>query len=502
MSTLLTNATFIDVVAGQAFAETALLLKGDRIADILPANTAEGFSGDRIDLGGRFVVPGLLNSHCHLTATPPTLFPTMVDIWSARLHQEKQIEHNLAQCLEYGICTVRDAYCADLRNSQRLKEQIRQGQTPGPQVLQSVAVGPPGSYFGETFSRFMQLGRSALGAPCVDYERAESGTVIFPIDASAQQVFDAVDRAIDERGAQAIKIGEQLADATTLKPTATIMSQQQLNALAEQARRRGVCTLMHHSSVDSLRRASQAGLSTLSHLSGDQLLQDRDIEQLLASGVTIEATLSSALGLSWQGVGEEDPFLDWLTELRQQTFEQMANEFYVPELAQRVILASQKMQRAEFKFLGFIDMARHIAYYTKNMLCGVANFRKLWQAGAPFIMGNDGGVPPSTPAMIGAELLLMRKTLQQVDAAPLSSLQILRMCTIDTARAMGLEQQCGSIASGKRADLAVFDRNPLVDTEAIGQPVAALILGGEIVVNKVGLAKKRSTVPLDTAAET
>jgi 5-methylthioadenosine/S-adenosylhomocysteine deaminase len=65
---------------------------------------------------------------------------------------------------------------------------------------------------------------------------------------------------------------------------------------------------------------------------------------------------------------------------------------------------------------------------------------------------------------------------EQVPTVDLHQRDMLRLATIDGARVWKLDDQIGSIAPGKQADLAVIDlRSPHLD--GIGDPVAVMALG-------------------------
>jgi imidazolonepropionase-like amidohydrolase len=73
----------------------------------------------------------------------------------------------------------------------------------------------------------------------------------------------------------------------------------------------------------------------------------------------------------------------------------------------------------------------------------------------------------------------MNQNIKGIDA--------LRIATINGAKSLGLEDEYGSIETGKVADLAIINGDPLEDYTIIGTKVAALIKNGDIVINNCNL---------------
>lgn len=90
---------------------------------------------------------------------------------------------------------------------------------------------------------------------------------------------------------------------------------------------------------------------------------------------------------------------------------------------------------------------------------GIAPVPAMIAAGAAVSLGADG--PPCNNNLCAFTEMraaaLVQKPLHGPTAMPAS--RLLRMATIDGARALGLENEIGSIAVGKRADLIVLDRD-------------------------------------------
>jgi predicted amidohydrolase YtcJ len=142
----LTNGRIVDVVNGCYFdTGVSVAIKGAKIVCLngLSDRESEIKADFTIDLLGKTVMPGLLNTHCHTTVTSPTALPEIKDIRLFKANADKQLEKNMAECLIHGITNLRDAYAEDLNRSRSIRERISKGDIPGPRIMQAVVVGPP-----------------------------------------------------------------------------------------------------------------------------------------------------------------------------------------------------------------------------------------------------------------------------------------------------------------------------------------------------------------------
>jgi imidazolonepropionase-like amidohydrolase len=418
-----------------------------------------------------------------------SLVPRLRDIRLGKKFSEAQKVRNMAECLAHGVTNIRDAYSEDLRSSWALRRMISTGKIPGPRFLQSVVVGPPNSYLAEKYGLAMRL----LGASKLDHTRREAGVVEFPVNATEQQVRDAVNRAIDERGAEVIKIGEQRESLTNLKPVLNIMTLAQLEALADQARRRGVKSTMHHVTVESFRRGVKAGVWSLAHIASDSHLTREDVDVFKAAGCIIDPTISVRYGIVWKIKGDpwyDHPEMNKLTEYRDKTYTvaSLADEYYIPELKDSMIRSYKKVSKGDFKVFGIMNVARLFKYYSRAISYGLDNFRLLFEQGVRMSLSNDAGVTVCTPAMIGLELNLFDFDLnREAGGQRFNGAEAIKIATINSAYSMGLEKEYGSIETGKVADLVIVDGDPLTDLYVIGRRVAALFMDGKLLINNGGL---------------
>jgi imidazolonepropionase-like amidohydrolase len=165
----------------------------------------------------------------------------------------------------------------------------------------------------------------------------------------------------------------------------------------------------------------------------------------------------------------------------------LAEAFYLPGLARAAIKTHEKIRRGRRRMLGLLNMKPLFRYYLGILEHGLPNARLLFEEGMEIGLGNDGGVPVGTPAMVGHELKLL-DLLLSLDTGPgLSPAQAVRIATLGSARAMGLEDRFGSIETGKTADLVVLDGDPLAEAGLVGEPAAAVFLEGDLVIDRSGL---------------
>lgn len=110
-----------------------------------------------------------------------------------------------------------------------------------------------------------------------------------------------------------------------------------------------------------------------------------------------------------------------------------------------------------------------------KLACGFCPVEKLWQAGINVAIGTDGAASNNDLDLLGETrtAALLAKAVAG-SASALDAHRALRMATLNGARALGLDDQIGSLELGKAADLVVFNLNGLAQ-QPIYDPVSQLI---------------------------
>ncbi|WMM25036.1 amidohydrolase [Tissierella sp. MB52-C2] len=107
---------------------------------------------------------------------------------------------------------------------------------------------------------------------------------------------------------------------------------------------------------------------------------------------------------------------------------------------------------------------------------GVAPVPQMLKKGITVSLGVDGAASNNSQDMIELmKLTALQHKVANLDPLAISAEKVLELATIDGARAVGMEDEIGSLEVGKKADLVIF--NPLLNPKAIPlhNPVSTLV---------------------------
>ncbi|WP_330114190.1 TRZ/ATZ family hydrolase [Pseudomonas sp. JS3066] len=110
-----------------------------------------------------------------------------------------------------------------------------------------------------------------------------------------------------------------------------------------------------------------------------------------------------------------------------------------------------------------------------KLASGFCPVERLWQAGVNVAVGTDGAASNNDLDLLGETrtAALLAKAVAG-SASALDAHRALRMATLNGARALGIEQDTGSLELGKAADLVAFDLSGLAQ-QPVYDPVSQLI---------------------------
>jgi imidazolonepropionase-like amidohydrolase len=156
--TIYRHASLIDGTGAPLRSDMAVVTDGDRITAVLPDRalaTAQLEGAAQVDLSGKFLVPGLIDTHQHL-ATPP---------------DRPEAEARLKRDIYSGITATRDM-ADDLRQISDITRQARIGEIASPDIYYAALMAGP-SFFTDPRTQAVARGAEAGAVPwmqAIDHE--------------------------------------------------------------------------------------------------------------------------------------------------------------------------------------------------------------------------------------------------------------------------------------------------------------------------------------------
>jgi imidazolonepropionase-like amidohydrolase len=447
---LLVNASIVDVVQGKLRPETAILITDGKVAEILATESIPGINADRtVDLGGAFVIPGLINAHCHMT------LPGAISMGAGMLPSySRQIERNAEECVKHGVTTVRDmmAIAGPMKD---LLKKISRGEIAAPRIARSCALDVQNGYTKTT---------------AIIYAPAFWQPAGYPIEARESV------RTAKERGAHFIKIFQQ--DRELIEPGRKLprMDLRTVQAVCDEAAKLGMTVAMHHTDALGLMRGIEGPVNSFEHMTRERTLTPAEVEKAAKSGIFFIPTASVAFSLAFQSPGD----LNWgreplprMVEERKRMFPSLVKEFSEPELVDGMLKIFAMFSDPSYFAQKHITPVPSVKVFSSAATVGTENLLKLKAAGVQFGCGNDGGVPMIFPGAMSLEMTLMEE-------AGFTPAEVLKAATANNAKILRMEDTLGSVDKGKIADLVVLEKNPLETSRNTAHP-KMVFQGGRMV---------------------
>ncbi len=459
---ILNNAKIVNVVDGSIIENGSVLIRDGIISEV----REEPFVSDSVltvNCQGKYVIPGLIDAHCHSTMSP--VFS--VDAGDLFKHIDQQ-KKNLNQCIEHGVTTIRDVGALPISLRGLIKD-VESGAVNGPRILYcnsiiningghpdidptdvSLLAGPLSLFTGDiaaNFKNMKELKRSLE-------ENAENASLI-KLTVDNKSVF--------------CKKGE--IPAYTDEHYAKIMD------FAEKKELPVSCHCHYKYGFD---HATRYPINSLEHVVTDDLLTDKEVQLMVDRNVAIVPTMTIAASMLMEEAYETIPaeFMDDFVEeelrIRRDYFSKEAVQHFDGELHRKNMNYLKK-----YREVGRDKLVENHIYlvnpdiYFNMMRKGRANVDKMRQAGVLIGCGIDAGMPFAYFGGLYRELELFSRM-------GFSSLEVLQTATINNAKILKMENRLGSIDKGKYADIVLLDNNPLTDVSCYRDP-SMVIKEGKLV---------------------
>ncbi len=416
-----TRVSVIDVEKGLTLPDMTVIVTGNKISAVekhgkvrLPRNARI------IDARGKFLIPGLWDSHAHLTYAGDCALPVLVS---------------------YGITSVRDlgGRLSELRAWQ---QQIADGKLIGPRI--KVA--------GSNIESEQWLARATKLLASIE-------------ELKHYRPFEFSPRLSVGNTEQAKTVVETLATQKVDVIKFRNLGGENFRIIAKEAQKYNIPLVGHAPTSVSIAEAAEAGMAsiehgeTISNMLGSLSEKERSEQffRVARNGTMITPTL----------IADYKSKLSTEAEMRKAAG---ADSTYPTDPGQVYVTKSlREMWKFAYDTRRFNGEKDWKAFFRKS----ATDLRLAHRAGVSMLVGTDLVVTLVYPGLsVHEEMALMKREIGMNNA------EVLRAATINPARFFKTEQSLGTIERGKTADLVLLDANPLSDIQNT-QKIQAVILGGK-----------------------
>lgn len=416
--TALSGATIYDGNGGR-MENTTIIINDGVIESLLDSDAEIPENAEVIDLGGKFVTPGLIDAHVHFFQT--AFFDSRPDALDLRdslpydrtfAYQEEHPERYYEAYLRSGITGVYDvggfdwsiALQASAESNPLAPHVAAAGQliTPAPEERIDIFNLPDNNVM-------VHLGNEELGRNTVIHNSTlgSTGIKIWGISQSDSIFMKNLEAVVDEIANQNNKL------------------------------------IVHATNLEGARAALRLGAKVLVHSVQDDIVDDDFIKLAKQNETVLTPTLIVSRGYhnTYKAVlGEEFLLTDPNDVVDAQTKELLARANEFSGLVDVESLQSR---------LG--AMERSLAIRDSIM---ATNLVKLFEGGVFIAVGTDAGNPGTVHG------ISIYDEMERMQEFGIPASEIIIMATRNGARAMSRLQDIGTIEIGKRADLAIFQNDP------------------------------------------
>jgi imidazolonepropionase-like amidohydrolase len=259
---VLRHANLADGARGAIATNAVLVIRNGQIAQIESEPFTPPAGATVIDVGGRYVVPGLIDAHTHISTLA-----------------------NAHRALESGVTTVRSASTNNYQDVS-LRELVKQGAIPGPDVIAAGVFVTP------------ELGETMLADPKLG---------AFRDGVTSEAALRAVVRVNLEHRVDVIKTrGTERAGLPNTDPRKQSYTEQQLAWIVEEATKGGVPVMAHAHGDEGAYAAVKAGVRSIEH---GTYLSDSTLALMRQRGTFLVPTYITVVDLTRSGGDYDDPIL-------------------------------------------------------------------------------------------------------------------------------------------------------------------------------------------------
>jgi imidazolonepropionase-like amidohydrolase len=268
----------LDVVSGELLPDRAVVIDGDRIAQVTQVSEAPAEGPVVVDLPDHTLLPGLIDCHAHLVGEPDDGHGYAGLLSRTGAQEALSGVRNARDTLRAGFTTVRDVGTFRAFVDVALRDAINAGWLPGPRMRVAGAyVTCPG-------------GGGDITGLAPDVDAVVPYELRFGVVNSVDDVRRAVRRVL-QGGADLVKL---IATGAVMTPGgvpgAPELSEEQIRAAVEEASLVGAEVAAHAHGAEGIKRAVRGGVRSIEHGS---LIDDEAVQMMADAGTYLVADIYS-----------------------------------------------------------------------------------------------------------------------------------------------------------------------------------------------------------------
>lgn len=414
----ISNVTVIDVKNGKVLPAYSVIINGDRIEQVGPASKVKiPANATLVEGSGKFLLPGMTDAHIHFFQSGGLYTrPDVVDMRN-RFSYEKEMDFAFQHASDY------------------LRHYLRLG------ITSVIDVGGPMSNFivRDSISRLDISPNVLVTGPLFSMvESPKLGTDKPIVKVVTTQDADSLFAKMLPRKPDFIKIWYIAGPGLPAEKNFPLVKY-----IAEKAHQNGLRLTVHATELNTAKLAVEAGADILVHSVFDEVIPDSVVQSWKTKKVTYIPTLivtTNYYKVFTGRLGNHPQDLAW------------ANPTMYGTLTDPEGMTDAEMP-AVFKALRKTGIP---ASEAKADSVAALNLAKLYKAGVNIAAGTDAG----NIGTFHASSYLQE--LEAMQAAGLTTAQVIQTATLNPAIGFGKDKDWGSIEKGKMADMILLDKNPLL----------------------------------------
>ena len=483
--TAVVGATLIDGNGGTPVTDAVVVITGNRITAVgTRASTPVPKGAKVIDGAGKWLVPGFIDTNVHVSLYGGLeSMARYEDRFTDIAIEGAQLE------LKFGFTSVRDSY-GMLKPLKEAREKINRGEAVGARLTFAgniVGWGGPWSY---TFTGTRQDNLSLFQEQMNDAVAANGGEALMNMTPAELRV--AINKYLDQ-GVDFVKYG---GTSHAFFPAMIGFSEAAQKALVEEVHKRGKVAETHSTSPEGLRLSVEAGVDLIQHPEHtDAMIPPELMKQIVDRGVICSMLENTITGKAWtdfqrrlKSKADSATRADSVKRAdsakvatKGDTLKSFMDSTIADLLKFRPIRPKTAVELAADSSNNRTIYARKNAEALIKAGCITTVSTDNYRASAPEFTKQ----PRAENQQPGTGSVISLEGLVELGMTPM---QAITAATKNGALAMRMQDQIGTIETGKLADLLLLGGDPLADIHNVRK--LALVMQGGVVVDHARLPLK------------